>query len=132
MDYNTQKGSKDLFQIKFYEDRQGNKPVAEYILKLRKKSKTSKNARIMLKKITEYMRILKQYGTYAGEPYVKHIDGDIWELRPTNDRIFFFYWQKGFFVMLHHFTKKTKKTPTQEINQAKRNLQDFIEREQTE
>ena len=32
------------------------------------------------------------------------------------------------FVLLHHFVKKSQKTPPQEIERAQRNLKDFIER----
>lgn len=117
-----------MFKIKFYKDSHGNAPVKDYILELRKKSASSKNERIKLKKIVEYMDILETYGTRAGEPYVKHIDGGVWELRPTDDRIFFFYWKDNMFIMLHHFVKKTNKTPQREIDQAKRNLKDFLER----
>ncbi|MGI6444144.1 MAG: type II toxin-antitoxin system RelE/ParE family toxin [Candidatus Ozemobacteraceae bacterium] len=59
---------------------------------------------------------------------MKHIEGEIWELRPLRDRIFFFAWQKNCFVLLHCFIKKTQKTPAKEISQAKRNMQSFIER----
>ncbi|MGI6607181.1 MAG: type II toxin-antitoxin system RelE/ParE family toxin [Peptococcia bacterium] len=31
-------------------------------------------------------------------------------------------------ILLHHFLKKTKKTPRREIEQAKRNLTDYLER----
>ena len=48
-----------MYEIKFYEDRQGNKPTVKYIEKLSEQSETSKSERIKLKKITEYMRILK-------------------------------------------------------------------------
>jgi len=34
----------------------------------------------------------------------------------------------AFFILLHHFVKKTRKTPRQEIDKAKRYLADFIER----
>ena len=51
---------------------------------------------------------------------------EMWELRPTNDRIFFFAIEDGVFIMLHHFTKKTQKTPPREIEQAKRNMEDFL------
>ncbi|MCL2088344.1 MAG: type II toxin-antitoxin system RelE/ParE family toxin [Oscillospiraceae bacterium] len=61
-------------------------------------------------------------------PFVKHMDGDIWELRPLADRFFFFYWKDNQFVFLHYYHKKTKKTPPQELDQAKRNLKNFIER----
>ena len=62
------------------------------------------------------------------ENYVKHIDGDIWELRPIRNRILFAGIVGGRFVLLHHFVKKTQKTPVREIEQAKRELKDFIER----
>ena len=74
------------------------------------------------------MHILKQYGTMAGEPYMKHLDGDIWELRPLRDRILFVAWHEGSFVLLHSFVKKTPKTPAREIDKAKRELADLKER----
>jgi phage-related protein len=74
------------------------------------------------------MKILSMYGTYAGEPYVKYISGDIWELRPINERILFFGWSGAQFIMLHSFVKKSKKIPQKEFDQAKRNMQDFIKR----
>ena len=59
---------------------------------------------------------------------MKHIDGDIWELRPIRDRILFVAWREGSFVLLHHFMKKTQKTPMREIEQAQRELADLKER----
>jgi len=95
---------------------------------LQTKGKTSKSERIRSEKILTYIRVLQEYGTRAGEPFVKHIEDDIWELRPLNDRIFFFYFKDNTFVLLHHFMKKTKKTPKREIEQAKRNLANHLER----
>ena len=117
-----------MFDIKFYEDKDGNAPIVGYIKDLDNKAPTSKTARVRLKKIYEYLNVLSQYGTIAGMPYVKHIDGDIWELRPTNDRVFFFYWKDKQYLMLHQFIKKTNKTPQREIEQAKRNMADYLER----
>ncbi|MDR2048033.1 MAG: type II toxin-antitoxin system RelE/ParE family toxin [Treponema sp.] len=37
-------------------------------------------------------------------------------------------WRGNKFLLLHQFVKKTRKTPKQEIEQAKRNLADFITR----
>jgi phage-related protein len=98
----------------------------EYLKEL--SDSTDKGSRIKLNKIDYYLQTLRAYGTRAGEPFVKHIDGDIWELRPLRDRFFFFGWQGNNFILLHHFVKKTQKTPPKEIEQAKRNLKDFIER----
>ena len=114
--------------IDFYEDKQGRQPIKELLIALRDKSKMSKDARVQYHKILVYIRSLEEYGTRIGEPVVKHIDGDIWELRPLSHRIFFFYWQDNKFILLHHFIKKTNKTPPKEIEQAKRNMQDHKER----
>ena len=117
-----------MHDVIFYEDGRGNEPTAEFISELREKSHTDKNARVNFNKIVAYIDILCEKGTRVGEPVVKHLDGDIWELRPTSDRVFFFNWQKGKLVLLHHFVKKTNKTPPREIEQAKRNQKDFLAR----
>ena len=116
-----------LYRIYFYKDRSGRRPVADYLAELA--DKKDKNSRVKLNKYNDYIQALSEYGTRLGEPYVKHIDGDIWELRPVNDRVFFVGWTGGAFVLLHHFTKKTRKTPAREIAQAKRELADLKERE---
>ncbi|MCL1866548.1 MAG: type II toxin-antitoxin system RelE/ParE family toxin [Oscillospiraceae bacterium] len=90
--------------------------------------RTDKNSRINHNKINEYIQVLAENGKTAGEPYIKHIDGDIWELRPIRNRIFFASWTDDGFLLLHHFIKKTQKTPQREIDQAKRNLADLKER----
>lgn len=119
-------GKLTLHKIYFYKDKNGNEPVAEYIAELAQKK--DKNSRIKLNKIRDYMKVLSEYGTQAGEPYIKHIDGEIWELRPLRDRILFVGWINGSYVLLHQFMKKTQKTPAREIEKAKRELADLIER----
>ena len=89
----------------------------------------SKDSRIKVNKIAEYIRRLQAYGTSIGKPTIDKIEGtDLWELRPLKDRIFFAYWKDNMFVFLHHFAKKTQKTPKYEIEQAERNLKDWKER----
>jgi len=117
-----------MSEVEFYEDRSGNEPIKDFIVELQTKGQTRKNDRIRSEKILTYIRVLQEYGTRAGEPYVKHIEDDIWELRPLDDRIFFFYFRNNTFILLHHFLKKTKKTPRREIEQAKRNQTDHLER----
>ncbi|KAF5090585.1 hypothetical protein DSECCO2_16510 [anaerobic digester metagenome] len=74
-----------MYKIEFYCDKNGKEPVLQYLEELA--SKNDKDSRIKLNKIRDYMKILKEHGTRAGEPYVKHIEGEIWELRPLRDRI---------------------------------------------
>lgn len=115
-----------MYEIVFYKDRVGNEPVYEYMLELQ--NCKSKDSRIKLTKIREYVKALSYNGTYLPDTYVKHLDGEIWELRPLRDRILFAAVLGGRFILLHSFVKKTQKTPAREIAQAKRELADFIER----
>ncbi len=85
-------------------------------------------ASIYVKKIIAYIRMLRQYGLSLGTPYIKHIDEDIWELRPLRDRILFAYWDTNKIVLLSVFIKKTQKTPKGEIEKAKRYLDDYKKR----
>lgn len=115
-----------MHKIYFYKDENGREPVADYMKELA--SKKDKDSRIKLNKIGDYIEILSQYGTQAGEPYIKHLDGEIWELRPLRDRILFVGIVGGSYVLLHHFMKKTQKTPPREIEKAKRELNDIKNR----
>lgn len=111
-----------MHAIYFYKDKQGNQSVLDLA------RQDSKDSRIKLNKLNDYIELLSQHGTRAGQPYIKHLDAEIWELRPLRDRILFVAWLDGSFVLLHHFVKKTQKTPRREIEEAKRELQDLKER----
>ena len=99
-----------MFEIEFYEDKNGYSETTEWLMELDKKAHNSKEHRIRLKKFVEYIEILKEYGTYIGEPVVKHLTGtDLWELRPTRDRVFFVHILNDKFLILNLFVKKLKK-----------------------
>ena len=115
-----------MHKIYFYRDKNGKEPVYDYLRELTQKK--DKDSRIKANKISDYIEVLSRYGTQAGEPYIKHLDGEIWELRPLRDRILFVAWQNDGYVLLHSFMKKTQKTPQREIERAKRELADLIER----
>lgn len=113
-------------KVIFYRNKKGKEPVLDYLKEL--KNSTGKDSRIKLNKIHDYIQALSVYGTKLPENYVKHLDGDIWELRPLRNRILFAGWNNGEFILLHQFVKKTQKTPSREITKAKKELKDFIER----
>ena len=117
-----------MFDVIFFSDANGNEPIAEYILGLQQKSVSSKDARINFTKIIAYIDLLCEHGTQIGEPVVKHLRGNIWELRPIRNRILFAFYKDSIYILLHRFAKKTEQTPTREIEQAERNLADYIER----
>ena len=76
--------------------------------------------------------MLKINGLNLGEPYIKHIDNEIWELRPLRDRILFASWSNNKFILLSVFVKKTQKTPKREIERAKDLLRDYKRRDDYE
>lgn len=115
-----------MYSVKFYKDKDGNEPVKEFLRELGEK--TDKNSRVNFNKIRDYIKVLGMYGTRAGEPFVKHLSGDIWELRPLRNRILFFGYDGRQFILLSHFIKKTQKTPQREIEAAEKLMKDYIER----
>lgn len=117
-----------MYQIEFYEDKNGKSDIIDFIKDLNVKANTNKESRINFNKIVAYLDILEEMGTRVGAPVTKHLDGEIWELRPLKNRLLYAYYKNNKFIILHHFVKKTQKTPKREIEQAKRNLQDYLER----
>lgn len=115
-----------MYAIEFYETAKGRKPVLEYIRDLAQKK--NKDSRIKLEKINDYIEALSKHGKALGEPYIKHLDGEIWELRPLQDRILFATLIGNSFLLISHFVKKTQKTPPREIEKAKRLLKEYTER----
>ncbi len=124
----SQERKYNMYTVEFYEDKNGVSEVRDYFIKLAEEAKTDKNARINKNKIFSYVRALEEYGTRIGKPIVKHIDGNLWELRPLSNRIFFFYWKDNKFVLVHHYIKKSQKAPKKEIKRAMQNIKDWIER----
>ncbi|MGD7008787.1 type II toxin-antitoxin system RelE/ParE family toxin [Metabacillus sp. 84] len=73
-----------------------------------------------------YIEILQKSGSRSGLPYTKNIGNGIWELRPKDHRVFFFGWEGNKIVLLHTFRKQTQKTPQREIDQAEKEMADWL------
>ena len=114
-----------MYDILFYKNKNQKNEIENFLLNL--KNKKDKSSRIKFNKITAYINLLSKYGINLGEPYIKYINNDIWELRPLRYRILFTYLNNNF-ILLTIFLKKSQKTPNQEIDKAKRYLDDFIKR----
>lgn len=112
-----------MYKVFTYKDKNGNSPINNYISELM--GNGDKDSRIKANKIRDYVSYLREHGAQAREPYAKHLDGEIWELRPIRDRILYAAWDGSSFILLHIFKKDTQKTPRREIEQAKRNLADI-------
>ena len=58
-------------------------------------------------------------------PIARHIDDNIWELRPLDNRFMYAYITGNKIIILSHLIKKTNKTPKIEIEKAKKRLDDY-------
>lgn len=117
-----------MFSIVFYEDKNGCSELHEQLNELAKKATNSKEARIQHNQIIYCIELLKNQGTRLPGNITKHLTGDIWELRPGNNRVLYFFFKNNTFVLLHMFRKKTQKTPKQEIEKAEKERLDYISR----
>lgn len=117
--------------IEFYSTADGNSELWDFLDDLQQCATTSKDARIQHKQIVQYIQLLEDHGTRLGENITKHLDDGIWELRPGNNRVLYFFFKDDTFVLLHQFRKKTRKTPPREIEKAKAERADWISRKES-
>ena len=117
-----------MYQVVFYEDAGGVSELWDFLDDLLQRSSGSKDARIQHKQIVYYIELLQKNGTRLPETITKNIIEDIWELRPGDNRVFYFYFRDNTFVLLHHFRKKSQKTPQREIDRAIAERDDFLSR----
>lgn len=120
-----------MYEIEFYETEDGKCPIWDFLETLRLKAPTNKDARIQHKQASLYIELLQQNGTHMNAEITKHLDDGIWELRPGNNRVFYFFYQNDTYVLLHQFRKKSQKTPKREIEKAKAERNDYLRRKET-
>lgn len=77
------------------------------------------------------MEYLETFGTDFKEPFVKYLGDKIFELRAKDHdgiyRVLYFTAAGRRFIMLHGFTKKTRKTPRKEIEIALKRRKEFLD-----
>lgn len=115
-----------MYKIVFYEDKNGYSELYENIIELATKSINNKDARIQYKQVSYYIELLKTNGNTLPSTILKHVKDEIWELRPGNNRVFYFFLNDDVIVLLHMFRKKTNKTPKSEIIKAQKEMMDYI------
>lgn len=113
------------FEIIFYETADGKCPVADFMNSLPKK---------MREKIFKSIDLLRIKGNSLREPYSKSLDDGIFELRckvgsDITRTLYFFYMGKKI-ILTNGFTKKSQRTPQNEIDLAKARREDYIRREE--
>lgn len=79
------------------------------------------------------MEQLRVRNVQAREPLARHLEGDLWELREESHtniyRIIYFFFTGRRIIFLHGFQKKTRKTPSRELEIARRRHAAFLARQ---
>ncbi len=117
-----------MYHVEFYETVDGKSELWDFLEDLRIKAAENKDARIQYKQISLYIQLLQDNGTRLNENITKYLDDGIWELRPGNNRVMYFFFENDTFILLHQFRKKTQKTPKREIEKAKSERADYLSR----
>lgn len=111
------------FEVLFYEKENGQCPVEEFLKKLDVK---------MRAKMVGLLEILEEKGNVLREPYSKHLEDGIFELRSkvgsNITRVLYFFYYQGKIILTNGFVKKVQKTPRTEIQVAKARRAEYIER----
>ncbi len=112
-----------MYEVDYYEDAKGRKPVEEFIDSLDVK---------MRAKVFGRLELLEQEGPALGMPFARVLEDGIYELRTTQGgnitRILYFFVVGKRVVLTHGFVKKTQKTPRSQIERAKRFRDDWRKR----
>ena len=115
------------FQAIFYDKENGSYPAEEFVVSLDKK---------MRAKMLRAIAALQEHGNELREPYSKHLDDGIFELRAqiSSDisRVLYFFIVGKRAILTHGFIKKTQKTPPAEIEKAKAYRKEYLSREENE
>jgi phage-related protein len=113
--------------IELYEKESKECPILGFIQSLPAKHRA---------KIEREIDLLEEFGINLTYPHTRKIEGEnysgLWELRiqfaSDISRIFYFIHLGNTFVLLSGFLKKTNKTPTKELELAKKYMLDYIRR----
>ncbi len=111
------------YEVIFYDKPDGTEPVKEFLLSLDKKMRT---------KLLVEIHMLASNGPELREPYSKYVNEGIFELRAKSgsdiSRVLYFFMVGRRIILTNGFIKKSQKTPSREIERAKRYRSDFLRR----
>lgn len=112
------------YHVSFFEKNNGSVPAEQYINSLDEK---------IAAKIYRILVMVEKNGPELREPYSKHLDDGIFEVRAQFGsnlaRVLYFFFVGKRVIVTHGFTKKTQKTPPAEIKKAKEHRKEFLYRE---
>ncbi|MFC1490358.1 type II toxin-antitoxin system RelE/ParE family toxin [Candidatus Latescibacterota bacterium] len=110
-------------KIIFYETKDGNCPVADFLsgLPVKHHAKALRN-----------LELLEEFGQELQGGFISRIRGKLWELRirfaGDISRILYFIPSGSTIILLHGFIKKTQRTPAKEVEIALERMKNYLGR----
>lgn len=105
--------------IEYFTSASGRIPVRDFIDTMPAKTRA---------KTFRTLELIEEYGPGVGEPHVKYLDDDLWEVRIRASegtyRILFTEKTGRILLLLHGFQKKSFKTPTRMIETARKRMRE--------
>ena len=95
-----------LSNIYYFVDERGKNPVKEFISSLKVKEQA---------KVFAYINELLQQGHNLRRPIADYLGEGIYELRPKDNRIFYFFFLKDSAVLVHAIKKRTASIPKNDL-----------------
>lgn len=103
------------WKLEQYRDSRGRKPIEEFIKSLPLEEQA---------RVSAGLSYLQQVGNQTREPLSKSLSDGLFELRVKAQRIFFCFRPGRTILLLHAFSKKTRKTPLRELQTARQRLKE--------
>lgn len=114
-----------MFEVVLFENERGISPVYDFIMSLENRK--------LQAKIIGSLEVLADKGSALREPYSKHLEDGIFELRCTvarnTVRLLYFFHEGRVIVVTNGFIKRSQKTPAREIKLAKSRRAAYLARE---
>ena len=106
-----------MWPVEFYQNQNEQKPVRDFLLSLRPKSRG---------KVLQGIQILSEFGIDLPFPYSSQVEGQLRELRVRHGknqyRILYYGDVNRVFVLLHAFEKRSQKLPQREVRIAMKRM----------
>ncbi len=110
-----------MYKIKYFPD-EDHAPMKEFLSDLVKSGQKQKYFSIL-----RYVEKLKEFGFEINEKFksgaLRKLEEDLWELKPSNIRVFVTYIKESHeFYLLHAFKKEKNTTPSEEKKRARNEI----------
>lgn len=104
-------------RVVYYIDERGDNPVWDFVTSLPVDER---------EKCFEYIACLEKMGEKVRRPVGDYLGSKLYELRPKQTRVIYFFILKEYAVLAHAFRKKTDEVPDREMKIAEKRMNDFI------